>query len=167
MQFLVDTSFIELLMAPAVLVPSCGLLVMSTSARLSSILARIRDLHRQRLDAFLIPDSDDERQGQVRGLRLEGLEVQTHWLIKRAASTRASLHLIYLSIAVLLLSSGVLGLSLLWKPTEYGAVVLFALGMLLLFGAVVLAVRDVAQSLTWVRYEHERIAKLCGGHTHD
>ena len=161
---LLDATLIELLVAPAVLIPACGPLAMSTSARLSAILARVRDLHRQRLESYVLDTADDERAKAVREIRLEGLEVQAHWLIRRAAKTRASLLLIYSSIAALLLSSTALGIAVAWAPAEYAALGFFALGLLILLAAVVVAMLDISQSLRWVRYEHDRVAGLDGQH---
>ncbi|MEL6396459.1 MAG: DUF2721 domain-containing protein [Planctomycetota bacterium] len=161
---LLDATLIELLVAPAVLIPACGLLAMSTSARLSAILVRVRDLHRQRLESYVLHTEDDERANRVREIRLEGLEVQAHWLIRGAAMTRASLLLIYASIAALLLSSTGLGIAVAWAPAEYAALGFFALGLLILLAAVIVAMLDVRQSLRWVRYEHDRVARLADRH---
>lgn len=177
---LLDESLIELLLAPAVLVPACALLAMSASARLSSILARVRDLHQRRLDAYVAVPLDDERALQVREIRLDGLEVQSHQLIRRAALARASLILTYLSVAFLLLSSGSLGLAIVWHPAEYVAITLFIVGLIVVLAAVVVAILDVRGALRWVRYEHQRVGSLGDawvphratddsrlGHTHD
>jgi hypothetical protein len=161
---LLDSNLVDLLLAPAVLIPAGGLLAMSTSARLSAILARVRDLHKQRLESYVAHTADDARTEEVRRIRLEGLEKQAHWLIRRAALTRASLMLIYASIATLLLSSTVLGIAIAWPPAEYAALALFALGLLILLASVVIAMLDVRQALRWVRYEHERVAGLDDQH---
>jgi len=157
---ILDATLIELLVAPAVLIPACGLLAMSTSARLSAILARIRDLHRLQLDAFLSLDTDEERAVRVRHVRLEGLEVQARWLIRRASLTRASLMLVYVSVAALLFSSASLGVAVGWPPAGYAAVALFVLGLLVLLASVIVAILDVRQALRWVRYEHDRIGSF-------
>lgn len=157
---ILDASLIELLLAPAVLLPACGLFAMSTSARLSAILARIRDLHQQRLHAFAELPSAEGTTSLVYALRVEGLEVQSHWLIRRAGLTRTSLSLVYASTAALLLSSMSLGASLVWDQAEYAALVLFGVGVLLLTGSVAFAMLDVRQALRWVKYEHNRIAEL-------
>ncbi len=161
---LLDATLIELLVAPAVLIPACGLLAMSSSARLSAILGRVRDLHKQRLESYLVHDTEDERAMRVRAVRLEGLEVQAHSLIRRAALTRASLMLNYASIVSLLLSSMTLGVAVAWAPAEYAAMGFFVLGLLILLAAVIVAMLDVRRALTWVRYEHDRVAGLGGGH---
>ena len=161
-----DASLIELLLAPAVLIPACALLAMSTSARLSAILARVRDLHRQRLEAYALDDDISERRKQVRKLRLEGLEVQAHDLIRRAQLTRLALQLIYASIAALLASSLALGAALAWPSFANVSQVMFGVGLALLFVAVMVAMRDVSRALRWVQYEHERIAGLDAGGPH-
>lgn len=157
---LFDATLIQLLLAPSVLIPACGLLAMSTSARLSAIIARIRDLHRQRLSDYVLLDEDNERSRQVRTIRLEGLEVQAQCLIRRAGLTRASLLLEYTSIVALLLSSSSLGVAMIWEPAEYFAGAFFILGLTILLVAMLIAIFDVRQALRWVVYEHERLATL-------
>ena len=160
----VDATLIELLLAPAVLMPACALLAMSTSARLSAILARIRTLHAQRLASYVELDLGDGRAREVHAVRLEGLEVQSHSLLRRAGIVRVSLLLEYASIAALLASSVCLGVALLAPFAEYVAVGFFVVGLILLSSAVVAAMMDVWQAVRWVRYEHDRVGALAGGH---
>lgn len=162
---MIDATTIELLVAPSVLIPAGALLAMSTSARLSSILARVRSLHQLRIEAYESDTEGRPRAEQVKRVRLSGLEKQAHQLIARAALTQTSLMLAYASVAMLLLSTSALGLSLIWASFELLAVVLFFLGLVLLTVSVVAAMLDVRQALRWVRYEHGRVASLDHQHT--
>ncbi len=158
-----DPQVIQQIVAPAVMIPACGLLLLSSTARMNTVLARIRAFHRERLDVWREETSEGTRHHQVRALRLEGLEHQTHRLLHRAALLRVTMIVLFLAIACNLLS--VIGLALRFvveTPGLYeGAVGVFVVGIVLMLAAMVSSVVEVGRILETVRYEHGRVERLC------
>jgi hypothetical protein len=162
-----DTDIFQQIVAPAVLIPACGLLLMSNTARLNTILARIRSFHAERLEIWQHTPEAGTPAASVRTLRLEGLEFQSHRLLRRAALLRLTMIQLLLAIASNLISA--LGLVAIFisaemQPTPVvGAIpgVMFAFGILLLLGATTTGLIEVSMVLETVRYEHERVERLC------
>ena len=158
-----DPQVIQQIVAPAVMIPACGLLLLSSTARMNTVLARIRAFHRERLDVWREETSEGTRHHQVRTLRLEGLEHQTHRLLHRAALLRVTMILLFVAIACNLLS--VIGLALRFVtdiPGLYeGAVGVFVVGIVLMLGAMGTSVLEVGRILETIRYEHGRVERLC------
>ena len=162
-----DTDTFQQIVAPAVLIPACGLLLMSSTARLNTVLARIRSFHAERLEIWQRVPQPGTPAAAVRALRLEGLEFQAHRLLRRAALLRLSMIQLYLAIGSNLVSA--LGLLVLFVAPEREQAsplaalpgVAFAIGILLLLGATLTGLLEVTKILETVRYEHERVERLC------
>jgi len=160
-----DTDVFQQIVAPAVLIPACGFLLMSSTARMNTVLARVRAFHAERLDVWLSSPEPGSPAEAVRNLRLEGLEYQSHRLLTRAALLRATMALLLLAIGCNLISA--LGLVAVFfvgeLPSALSVVpsVSFGLGILLMFAATVTSLLEVAKILETVRYEHERVERLC------
>ncbi|MEO1008296.1 MAG: DUF2721 domain-containing protein [Planctomycetota bacterium] len=159
------TGIIQDLVAPAILIPACGLLLLSSTARMNTVLARIRAFHRERLDVWRDDPAPGSRDEGVRNLRLEGLERQTTRLIARAALLRATMIQLFAAIICNLLS--VFGLAAPYVVGEsavllYASVIVFLLGIAAMLGAMATSVLEVARILETVHYEHDRVESLCG-----
>lgn len=160
----IDASIIQQILAPAAMVPACGLLLLSSTARMNTVLGRIRTFHAERLDVWRSDAESGSRSDSVRALRLEGLEHQTHKLLHRAALLRITMLQLFGAVSCNLLS--VIGLALLYlmdePPMVYNAaVIVFILGVLLFLGAMVTSGLEVKRILETVRYEHRRVEGLC------
>lgn len=160
----IDPSIIQQILAPAAMVPACGLLLLSSTARMNTVLGRIRTFHAERLDVWRSDAQAGTRADSVRALRLEGLEHQTHKLLSRAALLRLTMLQLFGAVSCNLLS--VIGLAMLYlleePPLIYNAAVLiFILGVLLILGAMVTSVLEVQRILETVQYEHRRVEGLC------
>ena len=155
-----DASIIQQILAPVVVISACALLCLSTSARLTAILSRIRGFHQERIEAFQIEPGKDERADRVRAMRLEGLEEQTHRLIRRAALIRNALLLLFFAIICMLISSLVLGLSTIVDGVQPAAIVMFVVGVISMLIAMILSLAEIGAALKTVRYEHSRVASL-------
>ncbi len=156
-----DAGIIRELVAPAVLIPACGLLCLSTNARMMSVLGRVRALHHERAEMYADDPREDARRKEVRAIRLEGAAHQTEHMLRRLNLMRITMVLLFASILALLACSGLVGLSA-WRP-GFGAAALaaFAAGALGMAAAIAVSIFEVAIGLDAVRYEHERI--LCLG----
>lgn len=157
-------TIIQEIVAPAVMIPACGLLLLSSSARMNTLLARIRAFHTERLNVWRDETPSGSRGDALRSLRLEGLESQTHKLLGRARILRTTMLQLFASITCNLLS--VLGLALdraLEGPESlyYVSVGLFLTGILFFLGAMATSVWEVATMLDTVQYEHGRVEKIC------
>ena len=151
------------LLAPVVLISADALLCMSTSTRLSAVLARVRELHRERLQLTL-RDRVPESGAEVVELRREGLDRQAEQLIERAERMRRALMLLYGSIVALVGASLALGAAALveaGRPTfeRFGAVGVVA-GLLAIGAAATILGLDMRRAVDAARYEHGRIGHL-------
>lgn len=159
-----DPGIIQQLVAPAVMVPACGLLLLSTTARMNTVLARVRAFHRERLDAWSRDEAPGSPRARVRELRVEGLEHQTHRLLARARLLRLTMLALFVAIGCFLLAMLLLAARLLAPGSEAlynAAVAVFVAGVLVMVGAMLSSGLEVARILETVRYEHDRVEGLC------
>ena len=158
-----DATLIQQLLAPVLIIPACGLLILSASARLSALLARIRAMHADRLEVFQSNDEENPRAAAVRAVQLEGLEQQTHAMLRRATMQRNALQLLFCSVGLMAISSLMLGVSVLAPGLDIVAGAAFIAGLVLVLIAMVCCVVEMAGALDPIRYEHKRIESLCDG----
>ena len=159
-----DPGTIQQLVAPAVMVPACGLLLLSSTARLNTVLARIRAFHNARLDVWREDADPATRAGKVRALRLDGLNLQTRRLLERAALLRATMILLFASLTCDLIAMLLLGARVVAPEGRlfYDASVgVFMLGVVVLLAAMGTSAVEVWRILETVRYEHGRVNALC------
>lgn len=156
-----ETELIQRLLAPVLIIPACGLLILSTSARFTSLLARVRSQHAERLEVYRAGPAATDRDAQVLRLRLEGLKVQTTRMLWRIRMQRNALLLLFGAVVCMVLTSLLLGVGVLAPVVEYGAGVFFVLGLLLIAMSMALSMIEVADALTPIRYEHDRVEALC------
>lgn len=160
-----NTDAIQQIVAPAVMIPACGLLLLSSTARMNTVLARTRAFHSERLSVWQLEAAPGSKTDAVRSLRLEGLEHQTHRLILRARLLRVTMLLLFAAISCNLLS--VIGLGLRFVVEEpgwlyRGSVGVFIAGIMLMLGAMVTSIAEVKRIVETVAYEHDRVERLCG-----
>jgi len=158
-------SIIQQIIAPATLIPACGLLLLSSTSRMNTLLARIRAFHAERLDVWQRDAKPATRDHAVRALRLEGLEHQTNRLLRRVRLLRANMLLLVVAIACNLLS--VIGLALHNALGErmltiYAASAgVFILGIVVMLAAMLASFFEILPIAETVRYEHDRVEALC------
>jgi hypothetical protein len=160
-----DPGVIQQLVAPAVMIPACGLLLLSSTARMNTVLARVRAFHGERLDVWRHEHDAGSRHDRVRALRLEGLLRQTERLMVRAAFLRLTMLQLFCAIMCNLLSVIGLAVRVVVGPEPAGlytaSVAVFLLGIVFMFGAMVTSVLEVVRILETVEYEHDRVGELC------
>jgi len=151
---------LNLLLAPVVLISACGLLCISATTRLGTILARIRTMHRERIDVHLDERRDKPLLQAIQRIRLDALQNQSSHMLARATMIRNELLLLYTAILLLRVSSLLFGLSIWFDLSRTVAVGVFVAGIVSMICAISLAVIEVARSLQAVHLEHERIRTL-------
>lgn len=166
-----DASIIQQIIAPATMIPACGLLLLSSTARMNTVLARIRTFHAERLSVWKSVSSPGTRDEAVRALRLEGLELQTRRLLGRAGLLRVTMLLLFVAVACNLLSVIGLALALVFEEgrsvVQSLAVALFVGGVVIMLVAMITSFREVFRITETVRYEHARVEALCGSRAPD
>ncbi len=160
MEARLDSGVIQLLVVPAVIIPACGLLVLSTSARLNAIIARVRVMHGERLSAYVEPATNGHA-GQVRAMRLEGIDDQTTRMLCRARLMRITLLMLFCAVICLVISSLLLGVSIFFDGVDAVAVIIFVGGLLCVLVAMVSSIIEISRALEAVGFEHDRVTKLC------
>ena len=162
---------------PVVIISACGLLCLAFYNRLSSLVARLRGFHRERLHeqermdrrregASAGANDDGGNCGAPHGLMLEVLEEQTAHLLRRARLIRRTLLCLLSTIASLTLCSLLSGLGVVWPPAAVAAVALFLVGMALLLAGILFAMAELVRALDPVELETEFVAGLTGVVTH-
>lgn len=160
-----DPGVIQQLVAPAAMIPACGLLLLSSTARMNTVLARIRAFHSERLDVWRTEHDAGSRHDRVRTLRLEGLQRQTDRLLIRAWLLRATMIQLFAGVTCNLLA--MIGLAMRFVAGDEPAglytasVWVFVVGIVCMLGAMVTSVLEVARILETVVFEHERVEDLC------
>ncbi len=123
---------IQTMIAPAVMVSACGLILLTLTGRLGRIVDRIRGL-------------EEELRGRPQATRADSIRQQVVSLRERARLARGATVLLILAVACFVLTSLLLGGTMIWPnlPGEL-ALVTFLLGMagiLCALGAFLLEVR--------------------------
>lgn len=158
-----EATVIQQIVAPAVMIPACGLLLLSTTARLNSTLGRLRAFHHEQLEIWRTDAPPGSRTRRVRDLRLEGLEAQGERLLRRIWLMRTTMLLLFGAITCNILASLALaGEFIAEEPLSIRVVgvVVFVIGLLLMLAAMVSSAAEVSMAMGSVRYEHERVRRL-------
>ena len=151
---------IQQLLAPVVMISACGLLCMAMYARLSNIVARLRQFHHERYEALtrLSRGSESERATLLH--RSDGLEKQAHAMLDRARLIRNTLVCLVGCVACMLVSSLALGLAMWVDSFQMVAFGLFVVGVGSMFTGMVMALLELRLALRQVMFEHENMENL-------
>jgi polyferredoxin len=142
---------IQLILAPAVMINACGLLLLGTTSKYSIVLNRVRLLN-------------DERRKLVRragektfeeATRLESLNRQIARLLLRARYVRNTVFCYSLAIGLFLLTSLLMALGYFAEAfnSSLSVMVLFLLGMVLVLCAVLFAFLDAKRGYDIVMFD--------------
>lgn len=148
---------------PVVIISACGLLCLAFYNRLSSIVARLRSFQRERLqeqDWLGRHASESEPAAARHHQVLEMLDVQTVHVTRRAHLVQRTLLCLLCAIGSLILCSLALGVSVVWTPAMYIAVLFFAVGLGCVLGAVTFAVRELTAALEPIELESRFVGDL-------
>jgi type III secretory pathway component EscU len=121
------TQLIQTMIAPAVMISSCGLLLMALVSKLGRVIDRIRILNAE----LRAPDNELTQPREV------SIKRQIEMMVYRALILKRSSAALFLAILFFILTSFGIGLSVFWQPLgNHLALAFFIIGMIcLLLGA--------------------------------
>ncbi len=142
---------IQLILAPAVMINACGLLLLATSSKYSSVLNRIRLLNDEKRKLF--KKAGEKNFDET--LRLESLARQIDHLMVRAMYVRNSVLCYTSAIALFIVTSLLIGLSFLIRGFESDATIMiaFLVGLLIILIGVTFAFLDAKHGYEIVRFD--------------
>lgn len=150
---------------PVVIISACGLLCLTFYNRLAFIVTRLRTLQRERLAEYKeLFKLEDAHKGKLAKQETEHflhfLEHQTADVLKRALYLRNTLFCLILSIFSLILTSLLIGLSLLYPLLDACVLFFFILGLLLVVAGLYFALREILISLKPIQLESDFMQRL-------
>lgn len=142
---------IQLILAPAVMINACGLLLLATSNKYSSVLNRIRLLNEEKRKLFKKAGEKNFEETQ----RLESLSRQLGHLMQRAMLVRNAVMCYTGAIALFILSSLLIGFGFLIKGFESDSAVMiaFLVGMMAILAGVIFSFLDAKRGYEIVRFD--------------
>jgi 4-amino-4-deoxy-L-arabinose transferase-like glycosyltransferase len=142
---------IQLILAPAVMINACGLLLLATSNKYSTVLNRIRLLSDEKRKLFRKAGEKNFEETQ----RLESLARQIEHLMVRAKHVRNSVMCYTGAIALFIVTSLLIGVSFLIRGFESDSAVMiaFLIGLLVVFAGVVFSLVDAKRGYEIVRFD--------------
>jgi hypothetical protein len=157
---------IQLVIAPAVMITACAILLAGIQSRYAAVNDRLRLLARERLDLFR--RDDDTRlapppPANVYAIeRLTEIDAQVPGLLRRHRLIRDSLVLVYVAVAIFLLSMLTIAAAAALQPPLVAALALglFLLATASLLAGVILTTADVWLSHLALQYEVNRVMGL-------
>ncbi|MBM4168521.1 MAG: DUF2721 domain-containing protein [Ignavibacteria bacterium] len=146
---------IQLILAPAVMISACGLLLLGISNKFSAVLNRIRLLNDEK--RRLHHRSGDSSPPPRDQMRLENLSQQIDRLMTRARLIQSSLLCYIFAVALFVLTSLIIGADFFLGTVPFGnvTIVTFLVGMILVFLGVLYAAFDTRMGYTAVTLEVE------------
>jgi len=153
--------------APVVIISASALLCLTFYNRLAMMIARLRAVHRERLEIQERLDTITPGEiGRGSALRhqciLESLSEQSARIVRRAKLIRGTLLCLLGAIMCLVVSSLLNGLTIVWTDATLAAAFMFVVGMVLLFAAVSCAMMEMMVALEPAQLETEVVGELTG-----
>ena len=143
--------FISWLLAPAIMISSCGLILLGLQNKYSNIIDRIRGLNEEKRRLALMESLD-----RFQERRMRSLTAQMDRLLVRARLTRNGTLSLYLAILLFILTS------LAIAPSYFGyfglvtlSIIFFVTGIGLVFAGIIYVALEVSNSYRVVKYEVE------------
>lgn len=146
-------SLIQATIAPDVMISGCALLCLVIQTRYGRVVDRIRIFNQEHFD--LRKNKASSKFGEDYEKRIEEIKIEVAMLMKRGNFLKLSLFALFSSILSFILTSFLIFSAYLLNALGlYSiAIVIFSLGLLLLIGGVVYAIREVAVSYAAVVHE--------------
>lgn len=144
---------IQLMVAPAVMISACGLLLLGINNKYSLVVNRIRMLNEEKRKLMIrIGESEASTEDNV---RLESTSVQITALVFRAKLVRNTVLCYTSAVALFVLTSLLLGVSsfLAIGKLNYFIILAFLLGMLFVFIGVFFAGLETKKGYDIISYE--------------
>jgi hypothetical protein len=157
---------------PVVIISACGLMCLAFYNRLAAIVSRLRAFQRERLEAQeeadrVAPGMPNANAGEAArlDLLLQHLSLQTSRVMRRARLIRLTLSFLLLAIALLIMCSLLLGLSVELPRATLAAGVLFAAGLLSMLISVTLALLELQGALEPAELESKFVSDMINHRT--
>ena len=162
------TRLVSSAVVPVVVISAASLMCLAFYNRLGLIIARLRQLTRERLQLqdALLPHVPDGAGRTVRVARhrkqalLDEMEQQTSQIVRRARLIRGTLLSLLTAVALMIVASLMLGASVVWPPGALVAVPLFVLGLLAMLAGVGFAMAELFYGLLPVELELRMVEQL-------
>jgi putative Mn2+ efflux pump MntP len=142
---------IQLILAPAVMINACGLLLLATSNKYSSVMGTIRILNEEKRRLF--KKAGEKNFEEL--LRLESLSKQIDRLIVRAKLVRDSVMCYTGAIALFILTSLLIGMGFLIHgfESESAIIVAFLSGVIAVLAGVLYTFLDAKKAYEIVHFD--------------
>jgi len=142
---------IQLILAPAVMINACGLLLLATSNKYSTVLNRIRLLNEEKRKLFRKAGEKNFEETQ----RLESLARQIRHLMHRAGLVRNAVMCYTAAIALFIVTSLLIGFSFLIHgfQSDSAIIIAFLLGLIVVCAGVIYSFLDAKEGFEIVRYD--------------
>ena len=127
---------IQSMVAPAVMISACGLLLLSLTNKVGRIVDRIRDLNTE--DRRGGPDADTLRRMSIR--------TQIDQLVQRAVYLKNACGLLFLAVTIFVFTSLCIGLSYFGHFFEFLMLISFVIGLVVVVWAGILAYLEMRMS---------------------
>jgi hypothetical protein len=157
---------IQLIIAPAVMITACAILLAGIQSRYAVVNDRLRLMARERLDLFrcegepgLAPPPPSNAFGVE---RVGEIDAQIPGLLRRHRLIRDSLVLIYVAVVIFVLSMLAIATAAALHPPLFAALALglFLLATAALLAGVILTTADVWLSHVALHYEVNRVLNI-------
>lgn len=146
-------SIIQLMLAPAIMISACGLLLLGMNNRYSLVVNRIRLLNEEKRRLLLKigekPPSLDEN------IRLESISKQISFLVYRVKLVRNSVISYAIAVALFVITSILIGVSSVLPlfKLNYFIIITFLLGMISVLIGVLLAGFETKKGYDIIKFE--------------
>ncbi len=144
---------IQLMLAPAVMISACGLLMLGISNKFSSVVNRVRLLNEEKRKLFA--RASDPNFGAQETQRLESIARQLDRLLRRAWLVRNSLLCYTIGVALFVLTSLFIGLDYFVLVRQMRAIIIgsFMAGLVIFFLGVLFAAFDTLMGYDIVKFD--------------
>ena len=144
---------IQLMLAPAVMINGCGLLLLSISNKFSSVVNRVRLLNEEKRKLF--SRASEQNFGAQENQRLESIARQLDRLLQRARMVRNSLLCYSIAVALFVLTSLLIGFDYFMLVVQLKSVIIasFMAGLMIFFCGVIFAAFDTLKGYEIVQYD--------------
>lgn len=146
---------IQLMLAPAVMISACGLLLLGINNKYSIVVNRIRLLNEERRNLLL--KSGDKHLPTEINVRIESITKQLHWLSARIKIVRNSVMSYVFAVGLFVLTSLLIGISsfLTIERLNFIIIATFLAGMISVLVGAVFAAIEIRKGYEIVIYEIE------------
>ena len=144
---------IQLILAPAVMISACGLLMLGINSKFSAVLGRIRLLNEEKRK--LRAASADRKLTFEETQRVESISRQLGRLLRRAQYVRNSLMSYILAVALFVVTSLLIGCDFFFVRIhlDVGIVILFLAGMISVFLGIIFSALDAKMAYDIVQFD--------------